>query len=251
MKNTLFIIIITSMFSCNDVGILGGSQNVDNSNPYHDQVVGNSSRDMVRDNPFKALKVEILYSSAQPNDQSLINARAFLETYLNKSKGIVVTKRFADMNESGSLTISQVQALEGPFRTAYNKGDTLAINILFLNASFSQANVLGVAYKNTSLALFARTINDNSGGIGQPSKTLLETTVLNHELGHLLGLVNTGTPMQNAHQDSPNGAHCNNEDCLMYYQVETADIISNLIGLSSAPELDSNCERDLRGIGGK
>jgi hypothetical protein len=54
--------------------------------------------------------------------------------------------------------------------------------------------------------------------------------------------------MQTDHIDPANGAHCINPLCLMYYNVETSAIGSNL---SAIPILDADCEADLKANGGK
>ena len=55
--------------------------------------------------------------------------------------------------------------------------------------------------------------------------------------------------MQTEHQDAPNGKHCDDENCLMYWSVRTLNFIANLTG--DAPELDQNCLDDLQANGGK
>jgi predicted Zn-dependent protease len=122
---------------------------------------------------------------------------------------------------------------------------------LVLDGSYADNNqVLGIAYRNTSMAIFGGTIADNSGGVSQPTRSKLESTVMNHEFGHLLGLVNLGSNMVDNHQDSSNGKHCDNSDCLMYYASETTEIASFLIG-NDIPALDQNCKNDLIANGGK
>ncbi|MBA2563113.1 MAG: hypothetical protein H0V14_09415, partial [Chitinophagaceae bacterium] len=83
---------------------------------------------------------------------------------------------------------------------------------------------------------------------GQVTRTQLLTTLLKHEFGHLMGLVDQGSPMQTPHRDFTNGAHCINPECLMYYNIETADagILNNPI-----PSPDANCMADLKANGGK
>jgi len=118
------------------------------------------------------------------------------------------------------------------------------------NGVYTDNHVLGVAYKNTSAALFGKKLHDNSGGIGQPGRTKLVATVAEHEMGHLLGLVNLGSPMQTGHQDTAHGSHCSNSNCLMYYASETSDIFGFLI-TGSIPAFDANCRADLRANGGQ
>ncbi|HEY0356753.1 MAG TPA: hypothetical protein VGC29_11140, partial [Flavisolibacter sp.] len=71
-----------------------------------------------------------------------------------------------------------------------------------------------------------------------------------HEVGHLLGLVDIGSPMQTPHKDADHGSHCNNNSCLMYYASETTDILGLLL-TGNIPGLDANCIADLRANGGK
>jgi hypothetical protein len=107
------------------------------------------------------------------------------------------------------------------------------------------ANSFATSYWNTSTCIFGQAINDNTGSPGLVSKSGLLSTVLQHEKGHLLGLVNQGSPMQASHLDAANGAHCDNNNCLMYYGIESY-AISNFV-----PEMDANCRADLKANGGK
>jgi hypothetical protein len=122
--------------------------------------------------------------------------------------------------------------------------------VLYTNGQYTNAQTLGIAYRNTSVALFGKTIRDNSGAIGQVSRTKLEATILQHELAHLLGLVDLGTPMQTAHKDAAHGNHCTNNSCLMYYASETTDVLGVLL-TGNVPSLDAACAVDLRANGGK
>ncbi|PSQ81006.1 MAG: hypothetical protein BRD41_03875 [Bacteroidetes bacterium QS_1_63_11] len=88
---------------------------------------------------------------------------------------------------------------------------------------------MGIAYYNTSMAFFGKTIDEITGGLNQPSREKVEATVFRHEFGHNLGLVNNGIPpQQESHHDEENGAHCTNEQCVMYYAIETTDFFSNV-----------------------
>ena len=69
-------------------------------------------------------------------------------------------------------------------------------------------------------------------------------------MGHILGLVDIGSPMQTNHKDAAHGNHCNNTNCLMYYASETTDVLGFLI-TGNVPVLDANCRADLTANGGK
>ena len=80
------------------------------------------------------------------------------------------------------------------------------------------------------------------------SELELESAVLMHEFGHVLGLVNNGTPMTQNHEGE--SGHCDNEDCLMFYAAETGDMLA-ILGGGSIPTLDEQCLDDLQANGGK
>lgn len=145
--------------------------------------------------------------------------------------------------------IDQLRIIENTRRTVYNTSNQIGVSILFVDGSFSTENVLGVAYRNTSIAIFGGKINEISGDPLQPSTQLITTMVMNHEFAHLLGLVNNGSPMQDDHLDTQHPPHCNNAHCLMHYSVETTDIVNNFFG--QVPDLDPNCLLDLAENGGK
>jgi hypothetical protein len=108
---------------------------------------------------------------------------------------------------------------------------------------------LGTAYRNTSFIIYEATVQSLSGGLNEPSTAVLESTVIEHEFGHILGLTNFGAPMQTPHEDTSNSKHCNVESCLMYYAATTGNNLMNLGG--TIPQLDALCIADLQANGGK
>lgn len=227
------------------------TNNPDPSGYDHEKNVGAAANDLLSDARFKSLKIEIIYMTGYaPDAAAVTQLQNFLIAAINKPGGITITTREIPAAGSATLTIQQVRDIENTNRKAFTSGDQLALNVLYTNGSYSTANVLGVAYRNTSVALFGKTIHDNSGGFGQASRTRLEATVLEHEIGHLLGLVDTGSPMQTNHKDAANGNHCNNSNCLMYYASETTDVLGFLV-TGNVPPLDASCKADLHANGGK
>lgn len=240
----LLFVISVSMFACKKNKTTGEQNN--------NGVVGNSANALLSDEYYKSLIVEVLYMpNFEPNQGSITNLHNFLNTYLNKPQGIQIVLKQIPSNGQASYSSDDVRSIEDENRSQYNSGEKITVSVVILDGSFSpNSNVLGIAYKNTSLALFGKTIHDNSGGVTQPTRTKLETTVFNHEFGHILGLVNVGSPMVNHHEDGQHSKHCTDENCLMYYAAETTEIASFLIG-NDIPGLDTNCKNDLTANGGK
>ncbi len=207
------------------------------------------AKDFLSSRKYEKLEIEVCYVDGHgPAQSSLDNLKAFLEARLNKPGGITFTHKSIASPGKASYDLDALQKIEKDHRSEYSKNNKLVAFIFFADAPYSAGDVLGLAYGTTSCAIFEKTVMDNSGGIGQPTKTVLETTVLEHEYGHLMGLVDNGSDMVTAH--SADGHHCDNSDCLMYYAVETLDFIGNLAG-GEIPELDAHCISDLQANGGK
>ena len=217
----------------------------------HNRAVGASANEMLASGTYKSLKIEIQYMTGYPPDAGAIShLQSILAGILNKPSGITVVTKEIPASSSQVLSSTAVADIERSNRTAFTSGDQLALYVLYTNGNYTDPNVLGIAYKNTSVALFGKKIYDNSGGIGQASRTKLEATVTEHEMGHLLGLVDLGTPMTSNHKDVAHGSHCNNSNCLMYYASETSDIFGFLI-TGNIPAFDANCKADLHANGGQ
>lgn len=221
--------------------------------PYaHDLAPGASANDFLAGTEFTGLVVQVQYVAGfRPTDAALQDLQTFLNARLKKPGRIEIRLDAPlQIQSKPSHSADEVRALEDQHRTVYTEGSTIAAYLLFLDGEFAGgANVLGIAYNNTSMAVFIEQIAQHTGGPLEPSAETVEATVANHEFGHLLGLVNNGSPMQTEHQDEPNGNHCDNENCLMHYSVRLSDFLSNLLG--GMPQLDQNCLNDLGANGGK
>jgi hypothetical protein len=240
----IFILCLVCFFGCKKTDLLGPEA-------LHNRAVGASASELLSDATFKSLKIEIQYMAGfGPEAAALSHLQSFLSTYLNKPGGItIVTKQIEGAGKT-VLGVNDITSFEKQHRSAFSSGAEIALYILYTDGTYTDDNVLGVAYQNTSAVLFGKKIHDNSGGLGQSSRTKLEATVLEHEVGHLLGLVDTGSSMQTQHKDGAHGSHCINSNCLMYYAAETTDILGFLI-TGNIPSPDADCAADLRANGGK
>lgn len=209
---------------------------------------GASNEAFITDTEFDEVVVEVQYMpGAEPLEESLQNLKTFLERHLQKSTvTILEPTEISSLNQS-VYTVEDIVSIEDENRETYTTEGRLASYALFVDGEFESQNVVGIAYFNTSTAYFGETIDRVSGDLFAPSRTTIESTVLNHEFGHLMGLVNNGTDMVNDHHDSENGAHCTNEQCLMYFTVNTSNFFENLLG-DNIRTLDQLCIADIEAV---
>lgn len=246
---------ILSFFSLSLIVLIGLSCSDSSTGPGDDNnfdsqdAPGESARAFLSDENFTRLDIEIDYMEGlEPTQDALNSLQSFLEDRLNKSQINISTSAIPAQGQN-AYTTDEIRDLEEGNRNNFTNASTNTLNAYFIvvDGEFSDANVLGIAYFNTSMALFGKTIDSISGGVTQPSRTQVEATVLRHELGHNMGLVGNGTPTQSDHQEQ--GAHCTTDGCLMEAAVETTNFFQNFTG--SVPNLEEFCVEDVRANGGQ
>ncbi|MBT8273145.1 MAG: membrane metalloprotease [Bacteroidia bacterium] len=233
-----------------------GNDDTGNSTEANQQPTGTSANDLLSADAFTKLYIELVYVEGfEPSQASIDNFVSFLEQRTFKPNGIEVETRAVSSPGTTSWSVQNLVQFEDNNRTAYNNNNEIAVWVFFANGQ-SSANagnsvVLGAAYRNTSFVIFEETIHGLSDSPLEPNRTVLESTVIMHEFGHILGLTNLGSPLQSPHEDPTHPKHCDEENCLMYWAIESGSGIDNLIGVSSAPGLDEQCIADLQANGGK
>lgn len=211
------------------------------------KTLGSSANDLLSSSKYQTLELEISYMQAYPLSDAVVNHLTnYLRTYLNKPGGINIYRQLINNSTNTTMSINDVVALEKTVRTKFTRPGVIAVHIMVVDAEFTEFTVLGNAYWNTSMSVYGRSIDRYSGGNGQVSTDQLLITLIEHEFGHLLGLVDQGTSMVTPHKDVNNGAHCINPYCLMHHVIETTTA-----GAPSIPVLDNNCVADLKNNGGK
>ncbi|WP_055447797.1 hypothetical protein [Lacinutrix mariniflava] len=263
MKRSLLLslilvqIVAMSCSTDNDSDNNSTTGNNDTENPTsHLQSTGSSSNDLLSSTTFNSMVVELVYVEGfEPSQTSVDNFVSFLEARTFKPNGITVEKRVIVSPGNAPYTNTEIRSIEDANRTKFNTGNEIAVWAFFADGSSANDSgsgvVLGTAYRNTSFVIYQETIQDLSNSAFEPNRSVLETTVITHEFGHILGLTNLGAPLQSAHEDAEHEKHCDVESCLMYWASETGSGISNLVGQSQSPQLDAQCIADLQANGGK
>lgn len=249
MKNYIALLCLLLLYAgCSKNDNNGGSSS--SGSLSNKLAAGVSARDFLSGSVFSAVNIQVQYCPGmQLQQSSLDNLVAFLQAHLNKAGGITITQVPVPSIGKTTISLSDITSFEDAHRTQFSSGSSIAVYILVADAGYSTAAVAGLAYRNTSVVIMGKTVQSASGGLGQPSRVSVESTVFNHEFGHLLGLVNNGIGMVTPHADDAHKPHCNNKNCLMYYEIEGGGLTGQFY--NSIPQLDANCENDLKSAGGK
>jgi hypothetical protein len=208
---------------------------------YHKNALGASSKDLLRDDVFTSLTVEVQYMDGfRPEPETIDTLAGFLQSHLNKPAGLrIVMKQLQGIGRK-TMAKDHVAALEDSVRTRYATDQDLALYLLFTNGRHPDKDILGMAYRNTSAVIFGRSIAVNSGPGNILTKSELETSVLLHEVGHLLGLGNSKGTALSSKKGAGKHGHCDNKTCLMYWSTATKNL-SAITRRGRIPQLDDEC----------
>ncbi len=250
---------------------------------------GDSANDILSNDNFSTLLVEIAFVTGfRPTAEAMDNFADYLRLHTFKDNIQMVYTELPSPNKE-TLTLQEIAELESDNRTAYNSGDTLAIYIYFADAPSDDDDeteglvTLGAVYRNTSMIVHEVTVRKLAAQSPLITNADVETATLNHEFGHLFGLVNLGTEMVNAHEDAEAVNHCSVSGCLMRAELQfggfakkdmtekamisdggivagcslSGKSVMKLLeqrsnkGLAEIPPLDTECVADLQANGGR
>lgn len=200
------------------------TQNVDKSANL--KVTGSSASDILGNANFDEILIEAAYVKGfKPSPLSMSAFQNFLFERTFKQNITIKYLELESPNEE-ELSLQEIADLEEENRTAYNNDKTLAIYIYFANAPSDEDEeeedivTLGAVYRNTSMVIYESTIKKLAAGSISISNAAIESATLNHEFGHLFGLVNLGTTPVNDHEDPDAENHCNVQGCLMRAELQ-------------------------------
>lgn len=257
LRKLIFITLLSvSIFSCSteDNSSNGGGSGIDKSANLRS--LGESANELLSDEKFTSINIEMLYVPGyEPSQRTIDNLKSFLAARTFKPDGVSISTRAVASSGKAPFSIEEIAEIEVKERLLYNAGDELAVYIYFADGSNDQDSdtkvVLGSAYRNTSMVIYGKTIQNVAARANAPDKSTVESTVVNHEFGHLFGLVDIGTPMITDHEDDSSEGHCNVDGCLMVAFVSFGSGIIEMIDNNDIPQLEDLCIRDLQANGGR
>lgn len=135
---------------------------------------------------------------------------------------------------------------------------TAKMHVIFVDGegeSDSGNGVLGLAWDHRQIVIFKQTLEQScdSGTLPIRQQRLCENaelSVLTHEVGHTIGLVDNGLPMVSDHADPEHPHHDVDDSCVMYWAYEGERLFdrltSRLMGGNDKPlGFDAACKEDI------
>lgn len=151
-------------------------------------------------------------------------------------------------------TYAELNGLELAYRDNYRGGDTAVLYYLYVNGRYvldsgEATSAIGFAHHGSSMVILKGIVNNALPA----ARTFYEKTVIVHESGHLLGLVDIGVDPVNPNHVDPDpraaGAHCVFENCMMHWAVGPDDLLNSFLS-GEEQEFDQCCRDDIAAAGG-
>ncbi|MFO7991574.1 MAG: hypothetical protein R6U61_04665 [Thermoplasmata archaeon] len=197
----------------------------------------------LNDDEYTKVKIEYDYSAGylpSPSARNTLTER--INQYCEKedvSDFLDDQLDFADTKETYDK--DDIYSLTNKYKDSESGGDTVVIHVMYLGGKWEEGNVLGLSHTHNHIIIFKDTITEISNKSPNLSSNTIETSVLIHELGHLLGLVGIGYESDHQVEGSH---HCDESagECVMDASVEV-----RVGGFSSQPPDDFCvlCQEDL------
>ena len=182
---------------------------------------------------YTELVIEVDFESGyQPKSSSTDLLKQRLEEVCDKPDGVTITFTETVFGNQGTWTDDDVRSYGWEHKENQPQtSSTLHWQIIFPSGKYSEDSVLGVAVDASTIAIFGDSVEEAKGPIfGRPSAEEVEKSVIVHEVGHLLGLVNIVYESLYEHEDADHPNHSNNEDSVMYWAIESTSIGSIISG---------------------
>jgi hypothetical protein len=259
------------VFACGCHSVSGGAAGDDDVGTDATGSGGGSGAASVFDPSITKVVVEIDYESGkEPYTGPIVGfGDTFEPTQTNidrlfaGKKMLTIPTTLAAMEDVGSiddeeLTVQDIQALAAMHRNVHNSETTRSYYVIFVSGYFADANgpnpfVLGVSIGDT-VAMFKDVINTTNVVVAPNVVRYVEQSTLIHELAHSIGLVDNGIAMATPHEDATHAPHCDNRDCVMFWQndgsQDAAQFAQQKLLTGSSILFDAHCLADVDALTG-
>lgn len=175
---------------------------------------------ILQDDPFSELVVEVDWAEGQaPSQAALTVLVERLETYTLKERVEVVQEQI--VVNGTSFTPQDLFDVERAHRDFHPGGATFSLYFLYVDGELAESDrALGATYAGSSVGVFKDVIRRAARSGSGLTVDDVESSVLIHELGHLLGLVNLVYDSELDYEDPDRPFHSTNQSDVMYWAIE-------------------------------
>jgi hypothetical protein len=183
----------------------------------------------------------------EPAPSALRILRDRLTRVVDKPGGVTfLATKVIPRTEDGDSQHSFMEKTEQRYRTHHSTPSAIVLYVLYSDGQMG--GVIGAAYSSSAYVVFKQNIQDSAA---TPLVTAvdIENSVIVHEMGHVMALVNIGYQSPRNHEDPQHKGHSNNSKSVMYWAVDNVGVVGLLGGSRKPPtEFDANDLADLRDL---
>lgn len=170
--------------------------------------------------------------------------RTVLVGLIDKPAGVEIV--YDEILSSGSTQTvwswAELEALSARHRSVESSDDSARVHVLIVNGRSDRDDgpeiVLGLSGHHRLVVLFAESIDrvctETTGDLGQGLVgrlcTQTQLSIWSHEMGHVLGLVDSGVPMVEPHEDPDHPGHDVDPECIMHAYYNSATAVAEIRG---------------------
>jgi hypothetical protein len=184
----------------------------------------------LRSSPASAMVVEVDWVQGRaPSGSALGHLQSIMNRELEKPRGILIRQGNEIRSSRTSWSLADLKALERDNRSVHSSGSTATLWVAYVGGSFADnTGALGVSYSASSFVIFRDRMNEAATALILAEE--IERSVLVHETGHLLSLVEIGYRSHTNRQDPDHPYHSRNRGSVMYWAVEDVSLRNLLAG---------------------
>lgn len=205
--------------------------------------VGAYARTLLRPAPATSIVLEVFEQSrAEPDKNTLDHAVSVWQQNADKpvtdSPPVVVT------GGAQAWTPDQLRALADQQTHTRQTGSRAVVHLLYLRGTFQgDTSILGISVRGDVAVVFQDQVRSSASPVAP--RSVIEDAVTEHELGHILGLVDL--VLHTGRGDPQHPGHSTDKHSVMYWAIES-DVVSQVIDGSLPVDFDDADRADLATI---
>ena len=204
---------------------------------------GSYARTLLRPQPVTRIVLEVMQQSgAAPQSNTLSHARTVVAA--NSQKQTNIAGPVALPGGAQDFTAQQIVALADRYSASAQSSTQAVVHLLFLHGTFEgDESVLGISVRGDTAAVFIDQVKSADSPF--VSESVIEDAVTEHELGHLLGLVDL--VLHTGRGDPKHPGHSKNDESVMFWAVESG-LVGQVLGGDPPVDFDADDRADLAAI---